>query len=146
MRLESIGSNVAEGCPRVCGRARQHHAGTCLCASAVRTTGNWRSVACAPSAWGLRGARAGQLEAQSVEGVHHSVVGGRPDPRRHPDHLPPALSPDQDVVPDSSAQPNPLDTFRRGRGRRRELQGGSAHDEAAKTAAERRHAASFGEK
>lgn len=85
------------------------HMHVCVCV--VRTTGNLCSVACAPSAWGLREARARQLEAQSVEGVHYSVVGGRPDPRRHPNHLPLALSSDQDVVPDSSALPNPLDTY-----------------------------------
>lgn len=116
--LESVGSNVAEGSLsiRLCADERgHHHACACLSASVVRTTGNLCFVACAPSAWGLRGARARQLEAQSVEGVHYSVVGGRPDPRRYPDHLPLALSSDQDVVPDSSAQPNPLDTFWWGR-------------------------------
>lgn len=125
VRLESVESNVAEGSLSVRLCADEHGTITRVhvcCASVVRTTGNLCFVACAPSAWGLHGARARQLEAQSVEGVHYSVVGGRPDPRRHPDHLPLALSSDQDVVPDSSAQPNPLDTFWRGRegGRRLE--------------------------
>lgn len=79
--------------------------------------GNLCFAACAPSAWGLHGPRARQLEAQSVEGVRCSVVGGRPDPRRHPDTTcPRPLSSDQDVLPgrpgrgtDSSAQPNPHD-------------------------------------
>lgn len=113
VRYESIRSNVADESLSVRLCADQHgliaHAHVCVCRA--RTTGNLCFVACAPSAWGLREARARQLEAQSVEGVHYSVVGGRPDPRRHPNHLPLALPSDQDVVPDSSALPNPLDTY-----------------------------------
>lgn len=95
----------------------------------VRTTGNLCFVTCVPSAWGLHEARAHQLEAQSVEGVHYSVVGGRPDPRRHPNHLPLALSSDQDVVPDSSALPNPLDTYGGGlRGERGDWRGAGGEE------------------
>lgn len=82
-----------------------------LCAS-----GNLCFVACVPSAWGHGGPRAGQLDAQSVEGVFCSVEGGRLDPQRRPDHLlRPPLWPGRaawQAQPgtDSSAQPNPQDT------------------------------------
>jgi len=60
--------------------------------------------------------RAGQLEAQSVEGVHCSVVEGLPDPQRRPNHLPlPPLWPGRAAWQgqpgiDGFAQCNPQDT------------------------------------
>lgn len=82
-------------------------------------SGNLCFVACVPSAWGHGGPCAGQLEAQSVEGVRCSVVGGRPDPHGHPDHLPrPPLWPgcaawQAQPGTDSSAQANPQDAAKK---------------------------------
>ncbi|XP_054887896.1 uncharacterized protein LOC129361191 [Poeciliopsis prolifica] len=59
--------------------------------------GNLCFVACVSPAWGRGGPRAGQLEAQSVEGVRRSVVGGRPDPQRCPRPFAPGLPSDRDV-------------------------------------------------
>lgn len=96
------------------------HAGTSACLS---SSGNLCFVACVPSAWGSGGPRAGQLEAQSVEGVHCSVVGGWTDSQRRPDHLPwSPLWPGRaawQAQPgtDSSAQPNPQDSMEEEEGR-----------------------------
>lgn len=54
-------------------------------------------MACVPSAWGHGGPRAGQLDAQSVEGVFCSVEGGRLDPQRRPD-ICSGLPSDRDVL------------------------------------------------
>lgn len=70
----------------MCGEASvsiHAHVSVFVCAS-----GSLCFAACVPPAWGQSGPRTGQLEAQSVEGVRGSVVGGRPDPQQRPDHLP----------------------------------------------------------
>lgn len=92
--------------------ARRHRTRTCLCVRVVRT----QLGICVP--WHVRpqhGASTRPVLASwrlnLLRGSNQSVVGGRPDPRRHPNHSPLALFSDQDVVPDSSALPNPLDTY-----------------------------------
>lgn len=89
-----------------------------------RASGDLCFVACVPSAWGSGGPCAGQLEAQSVEGVHCSVVGGWMGPQRRPDHLPwsplwPGCTAWQaQPGTDSSAEPNLQDTEEEEEGRR----------------------------